>query len=194
VNLLIDKLPDTIEIDGEDFPINSGFRPCIRIILAFEDEELTSAEKQVILLRNIYKVMPDNTEEAIHQGAIFLNGGEVSSEDEGVTPRLRLYSFQKDAKYIFAAFRQTHGIDLELTDMHWWKFLALFDDLGNETAFWSLISLRKKLKTNKASQEERDLAREMDSVIELPEFDMRPWEEREQEAIFLRQVEEHANG
>lgn len=190
MNILIDELPSAVEIDGREYALETDFRACLRAILAFEDSELTTWEKQAALLDNLYPEQPHDLEEAFRLGVRFLNGGEEVGEDEDAENKVspRLYSFSQDARYIFAAFRQTHGIDLETTRLHWWKFLALFLDLGADTTFCNLVSLRKRIKTGKASKEELKVYREMRDVIDLPEPDTRTYEEREQEAEFMRMV------
>ncbi len=185
MNILIEQMPTAIEIDGHDYEINSDFRTCLRIILAFEDPELAMIEKQIILLDNLYKERPENIKEAFEKGIRFLNGGEKDRETES---NMRLYSFDKDANYIMAAFQQTHGIDLEKAEMHWWKFLALFMDLGSETTFSSIVGLRKRLKTGKATKEERQMAVELEDIINLQELDDRSLEEREEEEEFRRLI------
>lgn len=130
--------------------------------------------------------MPNDARAALEQANLFLNGGKVSDDEGESGPRL--YSFSKDANFIFSAFRQTHGIDLEVTDLHWWKFLALFMDLGSETTFCNLIGLRKRIKNGTATKDERQIAREMGQIFEVPEPDTRTLEEKEKEAEFLRLV------
>lgn len=194
MNILIEQMPTAIEIDGHDYEINSDFRTCLRIILAFEDPELAMIEKQIILLDNLYKERPENIKEAFEKGIRFLNGGEESHAEESP---MRLYSFDKDANYIMAAFQQTHGIDLEKAEMHWWKFLALFMDLGSETTFSSIVGLRKRLKTGKATKEERQMAVELEDIINLQELDDRSLEEREAEEKFralIKEGKERRNG
>jgi hypothetical protein len=186
MNILITPLPDAVEIDGEPVPIDTDFRTALRVILAFEDATLTMAEKQGILLENLYSAIPANVARAVAQGVKFLNGGEPPSDGES---GLRVYSFEQDSRLIFAAFRQTHGIDLEAVEvMHWWKFLALFMDLGSDTAFCHLIGLRKRIKTGKASEDEQAMYREMRDLVDLDEPDTRTPEEHEIEAAFLEQV------
>lgn len=186
MNILVEQLPTAVEIDGAEYLLNTDFRACIRVILAFEDDELTGYEKQIIMLSTLYPEIPDNVSVAIEQALKFLNGGQL--EDVQEESHLRLYSFQKDAGFIFAAFRQTHGIDLETAKLHWWKFLALFMDLGADTTFCNLVSLRKRLKTGKATKEERQAAREMGDLIEVPEPDTRTLEERQKEEEFMQLV------
>jgi hypothetical protein len=192
MNILTDRLPKAIRIGDKVYPVNSDFRDCLRIILAFEDNNLTGVEKQIVMLTNLYSEMPDNDhiEEALQKGIKFLNGGEeTNNEDEG--SGLRLYSIDNDAKYIFAAFQQTHGIDLQNTQyLHWWHFLTLFMDLGSETVFCNLVGLRKRVKTGKASKEERKVAREMGDVFKVPDIDTRTVEEKEREREFMRLVQE----
>lgn len=188
MNLLVEELPEAVEIDGVEWPINSDFRSCLRVILAFEDDELTGLEKQMILLTNLYPERPANNQAAIEQAIKFLNGGKTD-EDDG-HPRPRVYSFSKDAELIFAAFYQTHGVDLQSAELHWWKFLALFMDLGADTAFCQLVNLRKRVKTGRATKEERKAAREMGAIFDVPEPDTRTPDERDKEAEFLRLVQE----
>lgn len=185
MNILIEELPDCVEIEGIVYDINTDFRACLRAILAFEDNELTDYEKQIVMLRNIYPAIPNNLEEAARQAIKFLNGGrEIDTE---AVPD-RLYSFNKDANYIFAAFQQTHGIDLEETRMHWWKFLALFMDLGGETTWANIVGIRKRLQDGTATDEEKKMAWELNEILELPKVDDRTLEEREMEDTFMRLI------
>ena len=186
MNVLTESLPRTVGIDGVEYPVNTDFRACLRVMLAFEDAQLTPHEKQAILLQNIYSEIPGNIVGAIEAANLFLNGGEVQ-ENEHQGPRL--YSFSKDANFIFAAFRQTHGIDLQREDLHWWEFLALFMDLGQDTTFCNLVAMRKRVKTGKATKEERQAALEMGDMFDIQEIDME-LEEKELRQQFLINYEE----
>jgi hypothetical protein len=188
MNILTQALPSAVAIDGQEYAINTDFRVCLRVILAFEDEGLTGYEKQLILLVNLYPQPPHDLKAALEMGLRFLDGGKESVEGE-IDASPRLYSFSKDAGYIFSAFQQTHGIDLEVAELHWWKFLALFMDLGSETTFCNLVSLRKRVKSGKATKDERAAAREMGEAFEIPEPDTRTGEERENEDEFMRALE-----
>lgn len=186
MNILVDKLPEVLEINGQEYPINSDFRPCLSTILAFEDEELVDVERQQILLSNLYPEIPADLLKAYEKAMWFLNGGRESS---GETTGLRFYSFEKDAGLIFAAFRQTHGIDLQqIEHLHWWEFMTLFMDLGQNTTFCELTGLRKRVKTGKASKEEKAIAREMGDMFNLPDFDDRTPEEKAAERAFLQAI------
>lgn len=193
MNILVDKLPEAIKIRDKIYPINADFRNCIKIILAFEDPELVTVEKQAILILNLYQEFPleEHLEEAFIKGIQFLDGGKPRESSEESKKSPRVYSFQKDAEIIFAAFQQTHGLDLQAAEfLHWWKFLSLFMDLGSETVFCNLISLRKRVKTGKASKEEISLSKEMGDIFDIPEIDDRTLEEKEKDREFVAMVKE----
>lgn len=190
MNILTDPLPTAVEIDGMEFEISTDFRDALRVILAFEDREMAAVEQQAVMLHNLYPVTPGNIGEALRLGVKFLDGGEDRAEDDSGSG-LRLYSFNQDANYIFAAFKQMHGIDLqEVEYLHWWVFLALFMDLGPDTTFVSLINLRKRIKSGeKLTDAEKKMYREMRSMIDLKDDDERltPDEQAEYD-LFMREV------
>ena len=186
MNILVDRLPTALEVNGQEYRIDADFRNCLKIILAFEDAELASVEKSLVFYENLYIDKPEDTRAALERGAWFLNGGKDETEEPDGP---RVFSWNKDANLIYAAFQQTHGIDLEaVAYLHWWKFLALFMDLGADTAFCSLAGLRKRVKTGKASKEERQMAREMGGAFIVEEVDDRTVEEREAERAFMALV------
>lgn len=188
MNILVEQLPTTVQIDGEDVALDTDFRSALRAILAYEDEDLTRGEKIGLLIENLYPEPPSNLEAAARQGIWYLNGGEMPRDE---APGPRLYSMAHDARYIYAAFRQTHGIDLQAIDyLHWWSFLALFMDLGSNTAFCGLVGFRKRLKAGKLSKDERRSYLEMKEVVDLPERDTRTPDEKAREDEFMRLVEE----
>ena len=90
-NILVDVLPTSIEIEGQEHEVNWNFRTCLRVILAFEDLELTMVEKCLVLLHNLYKERPDNDRLAIEKGVEFLDGGiERGSERGGMVGEQQL--------------------------------------------------------------------------------------------------------
>jgi hypothetical protein len=187
MNLLLGQLPKTVEINGHEWLINHDFRACLQTILAFEDPDLTPEEKNVVLLNNLYPEIPPDQGKALKAALDFLNGGEETQEE---TEGPRLYSFAKDANYIYAAFRQTHGIDLSTVQMHWWVFLALFMDLGSETVFCNLISMRKRYRDGKLTKEERREYNQHPELYDLPEIDTRTLEEKIAHDNFMRLAKE----
>ena len=195
MNTLIDKFPTKALIDGKVYELNTDFRNCLKIILAFEDDELLDFEKAEIMLRNLYgENIPKNTDEAIRKAIYFLDCGEEDDEKKvGTSNSTRLYSFTKDAKYIYSAIKQTHGIDLESIEyLHWWKFVYLFLDLNPECFFCKIIDLRNKKKKGKLSKEERRLYIQLCDILELndkPKFTEEEQKEIDEFMELLKQAE-----
>ncbi len=69
MNILTDELPGTVEIDGRAVRVNSDFRSCLRIVLAFEDPGLTPQEKQAVMLANLYPIIPQDPAAALQAAA-----------------------------------------------------------------------------------------------------------------------------
>ncbi len=193
MNILIEQLPSAVEIDGEIYELNTDFRTCLSIILAYEDLELTIHEKHGIMLQLLYKEIPDNTDKACKLGVKFLNCGEDQegvSDSDGIG---RLYSFEKDAVYIYSAIKQSHGIDLEEVDyLHWWKFSYMFLDLKEDCFFNRLIHLRRQKKLGKLTKEERELYYKIKDIVDIPEA--RTSEEQSVADEFMRLLNSNPEG
>lgn len=190
-NVLVDDFPDAVEIDGEIYAINTDFQSCLLCILAFEDETLTPYEQAAILLHNLYPEQPPNLQAAIDEGIRFLNRGDDDDNDgKPITHKARVYSFEKDADLIFAAFRQTHGVDLKTADLHWWAFIALFMDLGSETTFCSLVSLRKRVLDGTATKDEQKLYLKLKDWAAIKQPDRRTPEQKAKSADFWSKAKE----
>lgn len=68
------------------------------------------------------------------------------------------YSFEQDAAYIYAAFLTQYGIDLNSVEyLHWWKFAALFESLGEEHKISKIMYYRSADLKGKSKQERRFL-------------------------------------
>lgn len=55
-------------------------------------------------------------------------------------------SFEQDAPFIYAAFRQAYGIDLfkEQGKLQWWEFVALLGALPSDTRLCDIIDIRTR--------------------------------------------------
>lgn len=177
MNALLNRFPTKIKIEEQIIDIDSDYRNCLKIIMAYEDDDLSIEEKHYIMLKRLYKKIPDNIELAIEKGLLFLNCGK---EDEEASEKIkkRVYSFDKDGEYIYSAINQTHNIDLESIEyLHWWKFVFFFMDVKQDCTLSYIISLRDKKNRGKLDKDEKQTwfkmrkILDLDYVIEKPEDD-----------------------
>lgn len=66
-NMLIDYLPETVEIEGVEYEIESNFRTFILFEMLMQDSELSDSEKAMQGLKLAYPVIPDNLEAAVDE-------------------------------------------------------------------------------------------------------------------------------
>lgn len=183
MNVLTDKFPTKINVNNKVLRINSDFRNCIKIIEAFEDDDLFDEEKYLILIRRLYidEVKEEDLEQAIIKGIKFLDLGEENENNEENVKRL--YSFSKDDSYIYTGIRQSHNIDLNSIEyLHWWNFVYLFLDIGQDCMFNQLVYYRKRKNEGKLTKDEKKVYISMRKILDLD------YEEDDEENEFMRQL------
>ncbi len=167
--ILIDGLPTAIEVDGIEYDINADYQTGLKIIMAFEDNELTQYEKCTVLVELLYKELPHNLSEAIKQGIKFLDCGD-NSQKSGNSDGIRKYSFIQDDKYIYRAVDGVLQGRLSKGELvHWWEFVLGFMELPEDCFISKLIYLRTQKAKGKLSKEERELYYKIKDIVDLKE-------------------------
>lgn len=178
MNILLDLLPETVEIGDVEYPINTDFRISILFELMMQDGSLSNKEKMQEAIRLYYPEIPHDLEEAVEKLIWFYRCGKVekaekntaSQEDEDTDMQERLvYSFEHDDRYIYAAFLSDYGIDLQdVEDLHWWKFRAMFLALNDSCEFKKIMGYRSMKITSKMSKEQRAFYEKMQRIHAIP--------------------------
>lgn len=140
--LLESGLPDAI--DG--VPIYADYRNMIRFEQILDDDTLDDAQKTVLGVSQLFdKLPPGGIERAVDRLQWFYRRGQDAG---GRRPKqagngARAYDLTADAACIYAAFLQAYRIDLtEIPFLHWWAFLALLENLPEETLMAQRMQLR----------------------------------------------------
>lgn len=172
MNLLIDLVPDTVNIDGEKYKINSDFRYSILFELLMQDKTLSDKEKIVNALSLYYPVCPENINEAINQMLLFYRCGkdiELSKGKGKGKSDIQIYNFEYDDEYIYAAFMDQYGIDLQdIEELHWWKFKAMFKSLKEDNEIVKIMQYRSVDLSNIKDKEEKAYYRKMKELHKIP--------------------------
>ena len=80
----------------------------------------------------------------------------------------QIYSFTHDADYIYAAFMEQYGIDLNAVELHWWKFSAMFSGL-KENCLISKVMGYRAADTAGMDKEQKKFYKKMKEIYKLPE-------------------------
>ncbi len=170
---LNDPLNDSVTINGEEHPIYMAFDNVMSALETFDDQELSEADRLYVFLGTMLhdyggdlldtldfetqvdigkQIIEQINSEPIENQPVDLNGEPMPQPKRDGE---QLVSFLFDAKYIYAAFMQSYGIDLieQQGLLHWSKFSALLNALPDNTLMRQIIDIRK---TNLSEIKDKD--------------------------------------
>lgn len=171
MNVLIDKLPDTVMVSGFEIPINSDHRSGIRAHIALFDDNTADADQMFFDAMFPHLPAHIDVDAAFEAAAEFLIGAPVPAlpaQKGKATPHERSHSFVYDQDAILAAFYQQYGIDLTKETLHWWVFHALLNNLrGNHMA--DIMNMRTAEETQGMDDKDKKQLRKNKAKWRLPE-------------------------
>ena len=165
------NIPVTYEQNGKSYAFHTDFREWIRFEALMLDADVPENLKILMSLQLVFAgKLPDDIPAAVDFVLWFHRGGEqVRSRAEGnLLGTRRIYDFEYDSDYIYAAFLQQYGIDLlNVEYMHWWKFRALFKGL-RECKITDIMSYRGTEISDDLPDSRRAFLLDMQELYELP--------------------------
>ena len=161
--------PDTVSVCGTKYPVNTDFRIMCRFEIAIQESdtaEITSAVSDFFI-----GDIPDNADLAVDAVLEFYLCGKqaeggTSSDKNG----RRCYDYNEDWKYFIAAFRQQYGIDLNIAQLHWWEFSALFSGLTDDTELIKIMQIRCTNLKDISDKKERDRIKKLQERYALKQY------------------------
>lgn len=179
MSLLTSKLPTSILIDNIEFKINSNFRNSIVFENLILNEDISKEEVQDKAI-SLYYDQPiiDRFKNAALQGIMwFYSCGRPEKETESRKERHNntknsdIYSFKYDDEYIYSAFLDQYGIDLQDVDyLHWWKFKAMFKSLKSDNKIVEIMGYRSMDLNSIKDKEQKAFYKKMQDIYKLPEI------------------------
>lgn len=175
-NILLDSLPETVVVDGREYPIYSDFRTGIILEQILGDDELDGKQKFYEIMR-LYFVdeVPENKDGALEAILYFYSCGKQENKrkakrkKEGAPPPKKSYDFMYDDDYVYSAFLTQYGIDLnEIEYLHWWKFMAMFRSLESHNKIVEIIGYRQADLGKIQDKKERARIANLQKLYELP--------------------------
>jgi len=164
MNMLIDLVPTTVEIEGEEYEINSNFRVSILFELLMQDNSISEEDKIIQALQLYYPVIPPNINLAVDKVLWFYRGGKdiIPSKGAGKGKSTQIYNFEYDDDYIYSAFLDQYGVDLQdIEYLHWWKFKAMFKALKEDNEIVKIMGYRSMDLSKIKDKEEKNYYRKM---------------------------------
>ena len=182
MSMLIDLLPSTIEIEGVEYDISSNFRDSILFEILMQDSKIPDQDKLILGLQYYFRdKIPKNINIAVEKMLWFYKCGkeEVEAKGTGSGENVgQIYSYEHDDDYIYSAFLDQYGIDLQdIEYLHWWKFKAMFKSLKEDNKISKIMGYRSMKIDSDMSDNEKKFYKEMKQIYSLP--DLRTEEEKE---------------
>lgn len=191
MNVLFERFPESVRVDGRDYRIVTDFREWIKLQMLLENTERFTPWVVEMLLEWYIDVPPKNLKGAIDALCGFLSaeelyGKEAKAEGSGTAGVSKeVFSFEQDATCIYCAFRSVYQIDLETVPyLHWWKFLLLFGGLPADTEIQERIYYRGVDLNQIKSKEERKRVKEIKKRIALKRREKRKMDDYQIGAMF----------
>lgn len=122
--------PRFIEVGGKKYKINTDFRVALECAKIAEDKSIGDYERTLAIIYKLFgeEALNDfeNRNEIIELALKYMLCGK-EKEQSNEKPDM---DFEQDIALIEASFMSDYKIDLENTQMHWWKFMALMNGLS----------------------------------------------------------------
>lgn len=173
-NILTDPLPESVDVDGTNYPIHTNFKDWISFFLLHEDRELTDVEKIAVSMNWYRETVPANRTAAYLALQEFaacenLPKSKRKSSGAGAAP---VFSYLYDSAYLFADFWRYYQIHLQGTSLHWFAFTALFEGLPEDSSVKQRIAYRCINTGNIKDNKERNRIIRIQNAIAIPKAPM----------------------
>ena len=198
---MIGALPEHLTVGDTDYPIRSDYRNVLDVFEAFNNPELTDAEKWEVaiymmfecfscyedafeaakagfLVEDVVDYFP--LEEAMKQINWFISAGMP----DGIDLEKPVYDWKKDEQLIFSSVNKVAARETRDPEsyLHWWTFLGYFREVGEGT-FLFITGIRNKLnKGKKLEKHEKEFLSHNKELVKLEKPKSK--EEQEQEDAY----------
>lgn len=196
MNILIDTLDSILKSRIGDVEFYTNFRNGILFEQLMNDPNVKKEDKplKAILLfyANPKEVLKnkESIEKAIDDIIWFYSCGKIEhfsdkeskkkTKNKTKNKTSNIYDFNYDDGYIYSAFMQQYGIDLQEIDyLHWWKFKSLFNSLNSDTKIVEIMGYRSLDLGTIKDKKEKTRLKKLKDIYRLP--DMRTEEEKEKD-------------
>lgn len=175
MSILTDALPNYVIIDGIKYPIRTDFRVWLEFDNVISSQKIKAENKIEILIRlcfdkNKCRIAPPFSKETVSCLCDFYMCKKPHKKSRKNDSCERVFSFEYDADYIYAAFFAQYGIDLlSVPYMHWYQFSALFKGLDEDSRLMKIISWRSVDLSQISDKQKRKAYQKLKEIYALPD-------------------------
>ena len=172
------EYPEFAEIDGELYKINTDYTYALQCFKIIDDNSISDVERAIAVVSVLFGQenekgdiinIPKNINVALEKAAIFLSCGK---ESKSITDVKKDMDFDYDKEFIYASFISDYKIDLENTNMHFWKFCNLIRGLTEDSILNRVRDLRNTNLSDYTDPKTRSRIQEAMERVALPtEYD-----------------------
>ena len=177
MNILSDKLPNVIRVNGIEISVHTDFRKWLRAGQIIRDSENKDTQEVIEELSELILVNPDDlcllhpddfisAITAFYSGFPRMVGTGSKKEAKNRKPD---FDFAADAEFIYSSFALCYHVRLSEIEMHWWEFLILFDGLMfAENNAISLVVGTRQTDLKDVPKADKKRIRKLKKEFELP--------------------------
>ena len=148
---MIYDLPKTAMVGGEELDIRYDYRVILTILELLNDPDLSNESKAEGMIE-LFFVEPERVRDAkaaVEACYNFIDMGEASDKKSP-----RVMDWEQDFRYIIAPINRVLGrecreipydYDSNTGGLHWFTFLAAYQEIGSDCLFSQIVSIRDKL-------------------------------------------------
>lgn len=173
MNILIDPVPSKLNIGGTDYALNTDFRIWIMFEQLLTDSKLSDDDKNRAAFQLVFCDKPPFCNEAVNKIIWFYSCGKEYQDEKGLSGNYshyeRIYDYDFDDDYIYAAFLQQYNIDLQtIKNLHWWQFKAMLKGLTDNCKFVEIMGYRAVEIKGDMPKAQKEFYRKMKKIYALP--------------------------
>ena len=152
----MNKYPEFIQVNQKKYKINTSFWIALKCDEIFRDTSICDYEKTIAI---IYLLLGEeavndiqNQEKIVKLLSKYLLCGKKSEDyaNENEEPSM---DFKQDLGRIKTSFMSDYGIDLDTTDMHWWKFHDALEGFTDNSILNRVRVIREESLSGKKGKE-----------------------------------------
>lgn len=185
IDLRIKGLPNSIEVGGKSYLLNTDFREWLKFGEMLKDASILDEFNYT----DLFFVIKDNVlaVEAISYKKDFIEALTNFYSNKNCTPKQEESSnevvcdYIKDGEYIVSSFMSQYHIDLTSCDMHWHMFKALFIGLNDSTIMSQIMNFRSYKKDSKSYEKQCEKLKRIWSL---------PIDKQENQEDLMREIRE----